>query len=258
MLFIYSVVVLCATIIGAATGVGGGAIIKPVLDLVGMDNATMIGIYSSVAVFSMCITSIYKQWRKGVVVDSTRVFSLSVGSIVGGYIGEQIFKSLTQQLSNQTIKLYQSLILGAILLGVILYTLNKEKMPKFQLSHVAAIMAISFFVGAISVFLGIGGGPLNMALLMICFSLSTKEAAVYSLTMIFFSQLSKMTLIAMNITAYKIDVTICVAIVVCAFIGGLLGTQINQQFSSRTVDKLYIGLMVALVVICAMNVFTAM
>lgn len=257
MLLIYSIVVLCATIIGAATGVGGGAIIKPVFDLVGADTAVMIGIYSSVAVFSMCITSIYKQWKKGVSVNKPIALSLSFGAVFGGYVGEQIFKSLTQQLSNQTVKMYQSLMLGIILIFVIFYTLNKEKMPKYQLKNKVAIACISFLVGVISIFLGIGGGPLNMALLMICFSLSTKDAAIYSLTMIFFSQLSKMILIAINLHTYTIDWTTCVAIVMLAFVGGMVGTKINQQFATHVVDKMYIGLMIALVAICTMNVLSA-
>lgn len=257
MLLIYSVVVLCATIIGATTGVGGGAIIKPVFDLVGADTAVMIGIYSSVAVFSMCITSIYKQWKKGVLIDKVIVLCLSFGAVLGGYVGELIFKSLTQQLSNQTVKMYQSLMLEIILIFVILYTLNKEKMPKYRLKNKMAIAGLSFLVGVISIFLGIGGGPLNIALLMICFSLSTKDAAIYSLTMIFFSQLSKIVLIAINLQTYAIDWTMCVVIVMLAFVGGVVGTKINQRFSTQVVDKMYIGLMMVLVAICTMNVLSA-
>lgn len=257
MLLIYSVVVLCATIIGATTGVGGGAIIKPVFDLVGSDTAVMIGIYSSVAVFSMCITSIYKQWKKGILIDKGIALCLSFGAVLGGYVGELIFKSLTQQLSNQTVKMYQSLMLEIILIFVILYTLNKEKMPKYQLKNKMAITGLSFLVGVISIFLGIGGGPLNIALLMICFSLSTKDAAIYSLTMIFFAQLSKIVLITINLHIYAIDWTMCVAIVMLAFVGGTVGTKINQRFSTHIVDKMYIGLMMVLVAICTMNVLSA-
>ncbi len=53
-LIIYSIIVLCATMIGAITGLGGGIIIKPAFDVVGMDTTSMISVYSTVAVFTMC------------------------------------------------------------------------------------------------------------------------------------------------------------------------------------------------------------
>lgn len=63
--WLYTIIVLCATTIGAITGLGGGVIIKPLFDLLGADTATVIGLYSSVAVFTMCLVSIYKQLKQG-------------------------------------------------------------------------------------------------------------------------------------------------------------------------------------------------
>ena len=59
---IYSIIVWIATFIGAITGLGGGIIIKPAFDFVGLDQAAMISVYSTIAVFSMCIVSLYKRW----------------------------------------------------------------------------------------------------------------------------------------------------------------------------------------------------
>ena len=59
-IILYTLIVLFATALGAVTGAGGGAIIKPVFDLVGMDTAGTISVYSTIAVFSMCLSSIYK------------------------------------------------------------------------------------------------------------------------------------------------------------------------------------------------------
>lgn len=50
---IYPIVVFLATSLGATTGAGGGAIIKPVFDLIGIDNVTVISYYSTIAVFTM-------------------------------------------------------------------------------------------------------------------------------------------------------------------------------------------------------------
>lgn len=44
-IIIYSIIVLCATMIGAITGLGGGIIIKPAFDFVGIDATSMISVY---------------------------------------------------------------------------------------------------------------------------------------------------------------------------------------------------------------------
>lgn len=54
---IYALVIIVATSLGAVAGLGGGVIIKPLLDLVGAHDAAAINIYSSVAVFVMCCVS---------------------------------------------------------------------------------------------------------------------------------------------------------------------------------------------------------
>ncbi|MBS4770363.1 sulfite exporter TauE/SafE family protein [Carnobacteriaceae bacterium zg-C25] len=253
---VYSVVVLCATIVGAATGVGGGAIIKPVFDLLGMDNAVIIGVYATVAVFSMCLTSVYRQMKKGVKFNKRVAISLSIGSVIGGYVGEFVFKTLTNKLPDNTIKFYQSFLLGIILVLVMIYTLNSARIRQHHLQNKLVIMLLSFFVGVISTFLGIGGGQLNLALLMFCFGLSTKHAAIYSLTMIFFSQLSKVILLLTDIHDYNIDWVICGAIIVFSFLGGVIGTKINHQFKPKTIEKIYLGLMVVLLCVCVMNMMS--
>lgn len=66
-ILLYPIILFLATALGATSGAGGGAIIKPVFDLIGIDNVTVIGIYSTFAVFSMCLSSIYKHSRSGLV-----------------------------------------------------------------------------------------------------------------------------------------------------------------------------------------------
>lgn len=79
---IYTVIVLIATTIGATTGLGGGVIIKPLFDLLGADSPSVIGFYSSVAVFTMCLVSIYKQIKKGFQFDTPLLLGVSAGSLL--------------------------------------------------------------------------------------------------------------------------------------------------------------------------------
>ncbi len=60
-LLIYPIVILIANTIGAISGMGGGVIIKPALQIFDLDSVLIINFYSSVAVFTMSITSTLKQ-----------------------------------------------------------------------------------------------------------------------------------------------------------------------------------------------------
>ena len=54
---LYVVVILLANTIGAISGMGGGVIIKPALQIFNWDSVLTINFYSSVAVFTMAVSS---------------------------------------------------------------------------------------------------------------------------------------------------------------------------------------------------------
>ncbi|MCH1969832.1 hypothetical protein [Romboutsia hominis] len=60
MNIIYFLVGIIATTIGAISGIGGGVIIKPVLDTLGNYDISTISILSSFTVFSMSIVALLK------------------------------------------------------------------------------------------------------------------------------------------------------------------------------------------------------
>ena len=151
----YSFIVWIATFIGAITGLGGGIMIKPAFDFVGLDQAAMISVYSTIAVFSMCIVSLYKRWDD--VKNSQRkiALGLSIGSIVGGLSGEQIFQMALQYWGNRLVSLSQSILLVIILVGIIIYAFFQEKISTHSLNQLFGIMVLGWSVGWVSVFLGI-------------------------------------------------------------------------------------------------------
>ena len=150
-IFIYSVIVLCATMIGAITGLGGGIIIKPAFDFVGMDTTSMISVYSTVAVFTMCLVSIYKRSRLGFHVHKNIALGLAFGSIVGGKIGDAVFLWAVEKVDSSLVSASQSIILFLLLGGIILFTLNKGKINTLEVSNLFAIVTIGLLVGIISV-----------------------------------------------------------------------------------------------------------
>lgn len=253
--FIYTLIVLLATTIGAITGLGGGVIIKPLFDLLGADTPTVIGFYSSVAVFTMCLVSIYKQIRKGFQFDASILIGVSVGSLVGGYLGESLFSMATQSLSSAMVQRIQASLLLASLVIILLYAFNKSRIKHYEITHWLLAVVVGVFLGTISVFLGIGGGPLNVSLLMWLMSFSMKNAAVYSIATIFFSQLSKLGSMAVTGELFEFNVSLLPFIIVAAITGGYIGTMINQKLNSDRIELLYNGLMVVLMFVSALNIY---
>lgn len=253
-IILYTLVVLLATALGATSGAGGGAIIKPVFDMIGIDNATVIGMYSTIAVFSMCLSSIYKHSKSGLAFKKNILFSLSIGSLAGGIIGDWIFKQVTQAIQNQTVTVIQSIFLFIVLFIVLLFTRFGNYFPKYHLTQLPIIFLAGLLVGTLSVFLGIGGGPLNVIVLVGFMSLSTKDSVPYSIAMIFFAQIPKIIKMMILTPKNSLRWQLIPLIIIVAFIGGNIGTRINQRLSDKHVNLVYSCMMVGLLFICLYNI----
>ena len=105
---IYALVVVVATSLGAVAGLGGGVIIKPLLDLVGFHDAATINLYSAAAVFTMCVVSLAKQLQAGFTFDRRTVLLVSAGSLAGGVVGDAVFGALTASFDNRLVKAVQA------------------------------------------------------------------------------------------------------------------------------------------------------
>lgn len=256
IIILYSTIILFATIFGAIAGLGGGVIIKPLFDMIGVHDASTIGFYSSVAVLTMCIVSIFKQIKKGFQFDLKTIICISIGSLIGGLLGETIFNIIMQYLDNNTVKIIQAVLLGITLILIMIYTLHKNKFKTYHMKSKASIFVVGIFLGSISVFLGIGGGPLNVAILMLLFSLEMKESVIYSITTIFFSQVSKLGQIALTGKLIEYDLTYVPFICICAVLGGFIGTCINQKLNNQKIEKIYLALIVLLIGISCYNVIS--
>lgn len=254
MIWIYGIVIFLATALGATTGAGGGAIIKPVFDLIGVDSVATIGIYSTIAVFSMCLSSLYKHRKSGQGFDSKIMLTLSVGSLLGGYIGEQVFKKVVVLLDNNVVTRVQSFLLLFVLITVLLFTIRQSWFPKFEVKNKWTIFSFGMGVGALSVFLGIGGGPLNIIVLLGFMSMTAKESTPYSIGMIFFAQVPKILMIVMKGSSVGFNIQMVPIIIITAIGGGYFGTKINHLLKEKQVSFMYSFMMTLLLITCSVNI----
>lgn len=252
--FIYAIVILLSTVIGALVGMGGGVIIKPVLDMVGTHSVEVVGFISTCAVFAMSISSSIKHIRAKTEIKPKIVLLVSIGSILGGIIGNEIFDAVFEKFNTNIVKGIQAIIIAAFLVFVIIYV--NTNMKRYKIQNPVAIICTGLFLGLMSAFLGIGGGPINTAFLVLLFSFTVKESAVYSVAIIFFSQLSQLTTIFINnrFEPYLQYYPIIIIAVVISVIGGIIGSKLNRKLSDKTITKVF---SLTLSVVVLINIYNA-
>ena len=164
---VFLIVCFGASIVGAICGIGGGVIIKPVLDSFGVLDVTAISFLSGCTVLSMTTYSVLKNKISGEShVTMKTGFPLAIGAAVGGLIGKWLF-SYVKSLSSDPNKVgaVQALCLLIVTLGTLIYTIYKAKIKTYEVDSAIVCVLIGIFLGIMSSFLGIGGGPINLVVL---------------------------------------------------------------------------------------------
>ncbi len=250
---IYSAVILVATTLGAFVGLGGGVIIKPVLDFIGQEPRVQVDFLSCVAVFTMSIVSTVKQIRNKVEIKKNIVLLISFGSIAGGFLGSMAVSQLENAVDSNTVRCVQAFILAFLLTAVSIYV-GKSKFS-MEIKNNIAICVVGFVLGFIASFLGIGGGPINVAVLTLFFSMNVKDSAVYSVAIIFFSQITKLITIfsSSGIEPYSHQWKTLIFILPAAILGGIIGSKLNRKFDDKIIRNVFIAVMVLLVVLNVCN-----
>lgn len=254
MSFIYFLTSIIATTLGSLAGLGGGVIIKPILDTLGHYSLSTVGVLSSFTVFSMALVSTYKQIRAGFKVESKMVI-LAIGSILGGGVGKKAFDIFLTLFDKETTgKGIQAIILACLLT----VTLLKNHLPKFHIKNPTCVLLIGLLLGGIASFLGIGGGPINVAVLVMFMSLETKEAAVNSVFIILLSQFSKLFLITIGGGFAPYNLTMLPVMVIGGISGGLIGAKLNRQLTSKTIEKIFTFSVLSIILLNIYNAYVAL
>ena len=255
---LFFVVAFLSSIVGAICGIGGGVVIKPVLDMLQMGAPATINFLSGCTVLSMSLYSVSKALRAGdSKVEMSTGTPLALGAAAGGVVGKEMFSAVKTFFNGSPmVGGVQAIALGIITLGTLLYTVNKSRIRTRTTSNKVVCLVIGLLLGIMSSFLGIGGGPINLVVLGYFFGMDTKTAAANSLYIILFSQMASLiaTLIS-GVPEFRIPALILM--VAGGIGGGIVGRKLNKKMDNKAVDKLFIGLMVLIVGICVYNAVRA-
>lgn len=257
MYVICFLIAFLACIIGKICGMGGGVIIKPVLDATGMMDVTVINFLSGCTVIGMTCWSVGKSMAKRESdIDLSVSTPLAIGAAAGGLLGKQLFSTVAGLFadSNTAGGVQAGLLLAATFMTLI-YTVNKNRLAMHQIRNKAACALIGLSLGMLGTFLGIGGGPFNMAVLYYFFSMSTKVAAQNSLYVILISQTVGILATALGSGIPSLPIWLLAGMVLCGIIGGEVGGRINRRLSENSATRLFEVSMVLVMAISCYNIY---
>lgn len=249
MEFIYFLIAIFSTTVGAMSGMGGGIIIKPLMDAISGQNVATINFMSCCAVFAMAVSSVYRG-RKDELDINYRISSwLACGACVGGILGKLIF-----DLFQTDIALLQSIILLVLNLLIYFFLKIQDTVQSKQYEKNSQSFIIGASLGAISSFLGIGGGPINVVVLRYFYSTSPKITLKRSLFVILFSQLSSIITsfyygLPENLNYFGIFL-----MMIGGVCGAILGGKLSKKLNNSQIDSFFKDVLVGILILNAFNV----
>lgn len=252
---LYAFIVFIANVMGAFSGLGGGMMIKPMMAMVHQLSLKEIVLYSSVAVFSMSIVSVFKTFmntsKNQRTINWSSLICLGLGGILGGVLGDKILQWGFDLFSDQWVNNIQVAMMIVIVVSAIVYQFHSKIFCSIQNKVLQVLLGC--FLGTISAVLGIGGGPLNTMLLMMLMGLSLKDSTVYSLGIIFFSTGAHLLMAFRNGEFYMFNSQLLLFIICASILGGLLGTAIKNRMNKHVMKKLYMIMLVGILILNFFN-----
>jgi len=244
---IYFLIAILATTAGAIAGISGGIVIRPLLDIMNHFDAQTISVLSSITVLSMSVVSAGKQLMQKAPLNYKVVIPLAIGASLGGVIGQRLLATIVAAFEiGRIVTMIQNSLLLAISIAVFLYIRNRDKIKSLNMSNMLLIVLTGVFLGMIAAFLGIGGGPINVAMLILLFSFDIKTAAVGSIVIILFSQTANVIRVGTTIGFSAFDLRMLPPMIIGAMSGGFIGASLNKKLSLKVIESCFF-VMLALV-----------
>lgn len=248
-------VTLFACVLGTICGMGGGIIIKPVLDATGVMSVSAVTFLSGCTVIAMSCWSVGKTLlKKEAALDKHNTPFLAVGAALGGVAGKELFNLVAAQFADRNVAGgVQACLLLITTFATLLYTVRKDKISPKQVQSSFVAFAIGLLLGLLGAFLGIGGGPFNVAVLCHFFSMSTKKATQNSLLIVLLSQLAATLQTVLRNGAPEVNGLLLLCMIAVAVIASEIGRQVNRRINNRQATYCLEGAMLLIMGISVYN-----
>ena len=243
-----------ATTLGAISGVGGGVIIKPVMEALSDMPLLSINFLSGCTVLAMSIVSLLRSRGSGIKIDSKKSSFLGLGAVMGGFAGKELlhfFKNASP--ADNLVGTVQSVLMLLLTIGVFLYMICKKRIPTLRVARFELCTLIGFLLGVLGSFLGIGGGPINLIFLYFFFSMDTKTAGLNSLYIILFSQAASFLHILLQGNIPPFSPGVMLSMVSGGILGGFAGRGYSRNMKERQLEIAFYILLVIIIGISLYN-----
>ncbi len=257
MIILIFVICFIASALGAIAGFGGGVIIKPVLDLIGILPVSTVSFLSGCTAFTMAITSLIRSRGNEIKLEIGTSTPLAIGAVFGGSIGKALLEIVRINFySENVLGLIQAVFLLAITLFVFFYICKKDNLKSLNIKNIFVCFIIGTLLGIISSFLGIGGGTSNIAILFFFFSMDAKTAAKNSLYIIMFSQAASIISSLISNTVPIFELTTLISMICGGISGAIIGAFLSEKMESKMVENLLKALLIIIICTNAYNVIS--
>lgn len=247
MEIIFLIITFVATLIGSVFGIGGGIIIKPAIEAFSGLPLTVINALSGITVLCMAAVSLVRYLASGIKPNRQLVW-MSAGAVAGGFLGKALFDLLRNAVSESAAKILQY----SIIIVLIIVVLFKNRFRSFKLENTVVLTLSGLFMGMLSAFLGIGGGPINLLVIYLVIGIDAKRAAVYSVFVILCSQIAMVGVTAATGGYSGLDLGPLLFMIPAAVAGGLIGPVFHKKWGIDQFEKHFNVLMIVLI---ALNIY---
>ncbi len=246
---LFFIICFLASSIGSICGVGGGIMIKPVLDALGIFSTETASFLSGCTVLAMTSCFLVTEKLSGRTEINHKIGTpLAAGSAFGGVSGKLIFTRIIKSVSATIpIVTIQAVLLMMITSATLIYMRHQKNIKTHSFDNAAVCLLLGALLGLISSFLGIGGGPLNIITLHFFFSMSARPAAANSLYIIFFSQAASMIYTMLSDSIPQYDIATLTAMITGGIIGGYMGRLLSVKLGETKRNRLFYILLIFII-----------
>ncbi|MGB8452237.1 MAG: TSUP family transporter [Anaerocolumna sp.] len=154
MYLIFLLISFSASIAGAICGIGGGVIIKPVLDATGIMGVSTVSFLSGCTVLSMSVISVFKSMKRDHKAINIKIATpLAIGAAIGGVLGKALFQYAYDIFPDEDkVGAVQAIVLIFITFGTLIYTINASKIKTHILKNIYICIVIGLLLIIVSFF----------------------------------------------------------------------------------------------------------
>ncbi len=242
---IYTIMFFGVMLICSIAGLGGGIILKPLLDFLGIHSLEEISFISAIAMITMATVSVLLKFKNNKAkFEPSIVLLIGGSSIIGGIVGTKVFNFLVKN-DNPNLQIVQSILL-LLTIVFVLFAVNFIKI-RFKLKNPFFICLIGLVVGLISTFIGISGGIITVALFSILFSMDMKTATLYSLIIVILSQLTKLIITVYEFNVSEFNLSLLKEIVIASILAGVVAVILVKKLGVKLIFATYNAILISIV-----------